>query len=47
MPGGSVQPERMTGDRVRFADVAGLREAKQEVAEVVDYLVSRKKYRVC
>ena len=45
MPG-AVQPERTTGERVRFADVAGLREAKQEVSEVVDYLVSGQKYRV-
>ena len=45
MPG-ALQPERTAGERVRFADVAGLREAKQEVAEVVDYLVSGQKYRV-
>ena len=34
-----------TGDRVTFADVAGIDEAKAELAEVVDFLRSPDKYR--
>src|SRR6185437_1257280 len=33
------------GDRVTFADVAGIDEAKQELSEVVDYLKDAEKYR--
>jgi len=34
-----------SGDRVTFADVAGIDEAKQELSEVVDYLKNPDKYR--
>ena len=34
-----------TGDRVTFADVAGIDEAKQELSEVVDFLRDAEKYR--
>jgi cell division protease FtsH len=34
-----------SGDRVTFADVAGIDEAKQELSEVVDFLRSPDKYR--
>jgi cell division protease FtsH len=34
-----------TGDRVTFADVAGIDEAKQELSEVVDFLREPEKYR--
>jgi cell division protease FtsH len=34
-----------TGDRVTFADVAGIDEAKEELSEVVDYLKNPDKYR--
>src|SRR6266496_4344203 len=34
-----------SGDRVTFADVAGIDEAKQELSEVVDFLRSPEKYR--
>jgi cell division protease FtsH len=34
-----------TGDRVTFADVAGIDEAKQELSEVVDFLRDADKYR--
>jgi cell division protease FtsH len=34
-----------SGDRVTFADVAGIDEAKQELAEVVDFLRDAEKYR--
>ena len=34
-----------TGDRVTFADVAGIDEAKEELSEVVDFLRSPDKYR--
>src|SRR5207302_968959 len=34
-----------TGDRVTFADVAGIDEAKQELSEVVDFLRDSEKYR--
>jgi cell division protease FtsH len=34
-----------SGDRVTFADVAGIDEAKQELSEVVDYLRNADKYR--
>jgi cell division protease FtsH len=34
-----------TGDRVTFEDVAGIEEAKEELAEVVDFLRSPDKYR--
>src|SRR6266513_1350075 len=34
-----------SGDRVNFADVAGIDEAKQELSEVVDFLRSPEKYR--
>jgi cell division protease FtsH len=34
-----------SGDRVTFADVAGIDEAKQELAEVVDFLRNPDKYR--
>jgi cell division protease FtsH len=34
-----------TGDRVTFADVAGIDEAKQELTEVVDFLRNPEKYR--
>jgi cell division protease FtsH len=34
-----------TGDRVTFADVAGIDEAKQELSEVVDFLRDAGKYR--
>jgi cell division protease FtsH len=34
-----------TGDKVTFADVAGIDEAKQELSEVVDFLRDAEKYR--
>jgi len=34
-----------TGDRITFADVAGIDEAKQELSEVVDFLRDADKYR--
>jgi cell division protease FtsH len=34
-----------SGDRVTFADVAGIDEAKQELSEVVDFLKDAEKYR--
>jgi cell division protease FtsH len=34
-----------TGDKVTFADVAGIEEAKQELSEVVDFLRNPDKYR--
>jgi cell division protease FtsH len=34
-----------TGDRITFADVAGIDEAKQELSEVVDFLRDPEKYR--
>ncbi len=34
-----------TGDRVTFADVAGIDEAKEELSEVVDFLRNPEKYR--
>ena len=34
-----------SGDRVTFADVAGIEEAKAELAEVVDFLRHPEKYR--
>src|SRR6185436_4553372 len=34
-----------SGDKVTFADVAGIEEAKQELTEVVDFLGNPEKYR--
>jgi cell division protease FtsH len=40
-----AQRYQPTGDRVTFADVAGIEEAKQELTEVVDFLRHPDKYR--
>jgi cell division protease FtsH len=40
-----AQRYQATGDRVTFADVAGIEEAKQELSEVVDFLRHPDKYR--
>jgi len=40
----SAKRYEATGDRVTFADVAGIDEAKQELSEVVDFLRSPERY---
>src|SRR3954447_25920210 len=41
----SARRYQPSGDRVTFADVAGIEEAKQELSEVVDFLRHPEKYR--
>src|SRR5207245_8412471 len=41
----SARRYQPSGDKVTFADVAGIDEAKQELTEVVDYLRHPEKYR--
>ena len=41
-----VDPQIRSGKGVKFSDVAGLKEAKIEVKEFVDYLKNPEKYKV-
>ncbi|MDP3763516.1 MAG: AAA family ATPase, partial [bacterium] len=40
----NIKPFSNFKDRITFADVAGLKEAKEELSEIVDFLKSPKKY---